>query len=80
MEKFLPNSIFCNFKNGQKPIFELGKLQKIAKNAISRKKIIYLISRVFFLAWTFLNFLVHYVHACNVIHKVVLEVEYVGII
>ena len=28
---------FCNFKNGQKSIFELGKKFKTAKNAISRK-------------------------------------------
>ena len=32
---FWPNSIFCNFKNGQKSIFELGKSLKVAKNAIS---------------------------------------------
>ena len=45
---FWPNSSFCNFKNGQKSIFELGKKFKTAKNAISRKKnLIYLISRVF---------------------------------
>ena len=25
---FWPNSIFCNFKNGQKSIFELGKCKK----------------------------------------------------
>ena len=31
---FLPNSIFCNFKNGQKSIFELGEKFKTAKNAI----------------------------------------------
>ena len=43
---FWPKSIFCNFKNGQKSIFGLGKS---AQNAISRKiKLIYLISRVFF--------------------------------
>ena len=46
---FWPNSIFCNFKNGQKSIFELGKKFKTSTNAISRRKIlIYLISRVFF--------------------------------
>ena len=33
---FWPNSIFCNFKSGQKSIFELGKCFKTAKNAISR--------------------------------------------
>ena len=33
---FWPNSIFCNFKNGQKWAFELGKKFKTSKNAISR--------------------------------------------
>ena len=28
---FWPNSVFCNFKNGQKSIFELGKSLKLAK-------------------------------------------------
>ena len=28
---FLPNSIFCNFKNGQISIFELGKILKLQK-------------------------------------------------
>ena len=31
MNLFLPNSIFCNFKNGQKSIFELGKSLKLPK-------------------------------------------------
>ena len=35
---FWPNFIFCNFKNDQTSIFELGKSLKTAKNAISRKK------------------------------------------
>ena len=56
---FWPNSIFCNFKNGQKSIFEVGKKFKIA-NFMTKKRI-YLISQVFF-AWTFLNFLAHTVH------------------
>ena len=51
---FGPNSIFCNFKNSQKSIFEPVKKFKTTKNAISQ--IFYLISRVF-LAWNFLNFL-----------------------
>ena len=48
-------NFFCNFKNGQKSLFELGKKFKTPKNAISRKKMIYMISRVFY--WTFLCFL-----------------------
>ena len=31
---FWPKSIFCNFKNGQKPIFELGKSLKLPKMQI----------------------------------------------
>ena len=47
---FWPNSIFCNFQNGQKSIFQLGKRFKTTKYAISRKKfLIYLISWVFLL-------------------------------
>ena len=54
-----PNSIFCNFKNGQKSIFELGKSLKLPKMQFHEKFLfIYLISRVIF-AWTFLNHLVH---------------------
>lgn len=34
-----PNSIYCNFKKGQKSISEVGKKFKAAKNAISQKKI-----------------------------------------
>ena len=34
---FLTNSIFCNFKNGQKSIFELEKSLKLIKYTISRK-------------------------------------------
>ena len=56
-KNFWLNFIFCDLKNDQKSIFELGKSLKLAKIAISHKKIlIYLISRVFF-AKTFLNFL-----------------------
>ena len=59
MKKFIrPNTIFSNFKNGQKINFWTEKKFKTAKNAISRKKIIYLISRVF-LPGLFLNFLAH---------------------
>ena len=48
-EKFIfwPNSIFCNFKNGQKSIFELGKSLKLPEIQFHEKKKIYLISRVF---------------------------------
>ena len=39
---------FCNFKNGRKSIFELGKSLKLPKMQFHEKKImIYLISRVF---------------------------------
>ena len=34
---FWANSVFCNFKNGQKSIFELGKKFKSARNVISPK-------------------------------------------
>ena len=50
---FGPNSSFCNFKNGQKSIFELGKADK---NAISQKEIIDLFVFMSFFAWTFLKF------------------------
>ena len=41
-------SIFCNFKNGQKSIFELGKSLKLPEMQFQEKIfIIYLISRVF---------------------------------
>ena len=54
---FLPKSIFCDFKNGQKT----GKKFKIAKNAISQKKIIYdLFDFTSFLPVLFLNFLTRY--------------------
>ena len=36
-KEFDQNPFFCNFKNGQKSIFELGKKFKTAKNAISPK-------------------------------------------
>ena len=41
---FWSNFIFCNFKNDQKSIFELGKSLKLPKMQF----LIYLISRVFF--------------------------------
>ena len=44
---FWPKSIFCNFKNGQKPFFELWKSLKLPKMQFHEKKWIYLISRVF---------------------------------
>ena len=58
MKFFLPNSIFCNFKNDQKSIFEVRKSLKLPEMQFHEKNIlIYLISRVSF-AWTYLNFLV----------------------
>ena len=42
-----PNSNFCNFKNGQKSIFQLGKSLKLPKMQFHEKKLIYLISRLF---------------------------------
>ena len=56
--------IFCNFKNGQKSIFQLGKSFKLPKNAISRKKID-LCDFTSFFAWTFLNFLARCEMNCN---------------
>ena len=44
INQFHENSIFCNFKNDQKSIFELGKQPKMQ---FHEKKMIYLISRVF---------------------------------
>ena len=45
---FLPNSIFCNFKNGQKLIYELGQSLKLPKMQFHEKNVlIHLISRVF---------------------------------
>ena len=44
---FWPNSIFCHFKNGSKSIFELGKSLKLPKMQFHEKKLVYLISRVF---------------------------------
>ena len=45
---FWPNSIFCNFKDGQKSIFELGKSLKLLKTQFHEIKIsIYLISLFF---------------------------------
>ena len=42
---FWPNSIFDNFKNHQKSIFELGKILKLPKMQFHEKKnLIYLIS------------------------------------
>ena len=35
---FWPNSIFCNFKNGKKSIFELGKSLKLPKMQFPEKK------------------------------------------
>ena len=51
-----PNSIFCNFKNGQKSIFELGKRLKLPKMQFHVKQI-YLFDFTSFFAWTSLNFL-----------------------
>ena len=46
-KKIDKNPIFCNFNNGQKSIFELGKGLKLPKMQFHEKKWIYLISRVF---------------------------------
>ena len=46
---FWPNSIFCNFKNDQISIFELGKSLKLPKMEFHFQFLIYLISRVNFL-------------------------------
>ena len=53
---FLPNSIFCNFKNGQKSIFELGKSLKL-KICHFTKFFLTIFDFTSFFAWTFLNFL-----------------------
>ena len=53
---FWPNSIFCNFKNGQKSIFELGKSLKMPKMQF-HEKFFGFIWFYEFLVWTFLNFL-----------------------
>ncbi len=50
---FLPNSIFCNFINGQKSIFEMGKKFKTGKNSISFD----LFDFTSYFAWTFLIFM-----------------------
>ena len=47
---------FCNFKNGQKSIFELGKLPKMQ---FHEKKFLDLFDFTSFFAWTFLNYLAH---------------------
>ena len=54
---FYPNSIFCNFKNGQKSIFELGKSLKQPKMQLHEKKFLDLFDFTSFFAWTFKNFL-----------------------
>ena len=40
-------NIICDFKNGKKSIFVLGKSLKLSKCNFTRKIVIYLISRVF---------------------------------
>ena len=52
---FWPNSIFCNFKNGQISIFELGKSLKLPKMQFYEKKDLFDFTSFF--AWIFLNFL-----------------------
>ena len=54
------NSIFCNFKNSQKSIFELGKSLKLPKIQCHKKFFIFLFDFTSFFAWTFLNFLAYY--------------------
>ena len=51
-----PKSIFYNFKNGQKSIFELGKSLKLPEMQFHEKKID-LFDFTSFSAWTFLYFL-----------------------
>jgi len=46
---------FCNFKNGQKSIFELGKLPNMQFH--EKKNDLFDFTSIF--AWTFLNFLAH---------------------
>ena len=45
---FWQNSIFCNFKNGQKSIFELGKSLKLPKMLFHGKKIRFIWFHEFF--------------------------------
>ena len=54
---FGSNSIFCNFKNGQKSIFELGKSLKLPEMQFHEKKFFDLFDFTSFFARTFLNFL-----------------------
>ena len=52
---FWPNFTFCNFKNDQKSIFELGKSLKLPKMHFHKQFFwIYLISRVFCLDFFFI--------------------------
>ena len=41
-KNFGPNFIFCNFKNDQKSIFELGKSLKLPKMQFHEKKILFI--------------------------------------
>ena len=54
---FSPNSIFCNFKNGQKSIFELEKSLKLPKIQFHEKMFFDLFDFTSIFAWTFFNFL-----------------------
>ena len=56
---FWPKSIFCNFKNGQKSIFELGKSLKLPKMQFHENFFWFIWFHKFF-AWTFLNFLIQW--------------------
>ena len=53
---FGPNSIFCNFKNGQKSIFELGRSLKRIKMQFHETKIGYIWFHEIFLPGIFLKF------------------------
>ena len=54
MDFFDQIPFFCNFKNDQKTIFEQGKSLKLPEMQYhENKKLIYLISRVFFLPGLF---------------------------
>ena len=61
-KKVWPNFIFCNFKNGQKSIFEQGKSFKLPKIQLHE---IDLLDFKSFFAWTFLNFLARYAEGPN---------------
>ena len=56
-KNFWSNSIFCNFKNGQESILELGKSLKLPKMQFLEERKIDLFDFTSFFAWTHSNFL-----------------------